>query len=107
VLSAYIHAGGKIGVLVELVATSGRRTRTMNDVAKDRGHARRRRGAALHPPDEGRRRISTPSARSPATAGKSGKPENIVEKMVTGKMEKFYGEACLLEQPSSATTSRL
>ena len=32
-------------------------------------------------------------------AAKSGKPENIVEKMVTGKMEKFYGEACLLEQP--------
>jgi translation elongation factor EF-Ts len=30
---------------------------------------------------------------------KSGKPENIVEKMVTGKMDKFYGEACLLEQP--------
>src|SRR5687767_15828608 len=30
---------------------------------------------------------------------KSGKPENIVEKMVSGKMEKFYGEACLLEQP--------
>ena len=32
-------------------------------------------------------------------AAKSGKPENIVEKMVTGKMEKFYGEFCLLEQP--------
>jgi len=32
-------------------------------------------------------------------AAKSGKPENIVEKMVTGKMEKFYGETCLLEQP--------
>jgi elongation factor Ts len=32
-------------------------------------------------------------------AAKSGKPENIVEKMVSGKMEKFYGEACLLEQP--------
>src|SRR5207248_4258310 len=32
-------------------------------------------------------------------AAKSGKPENIVEKMVTGKLEKFYGEACLLEQP--------
>ena len=31
-------------------------------------------------------------------AVKSGKPENIVEKMVTGKMEKFYGETCLLEQ---------
>ncbi|HXA19909.1 MAG TPA: translation elongation factor Ts, partial [Thermoanaerobaculia bacterium] len=32
-------------------------------------------------------------------AAKSGKPENIVEKMVVGKMDKFYGEACLLEQP--------
>ncbi len=32
-------------------------------------------------------------------AARSGKPENIVEKMVTGKMEKFYGETCLLEQP--------
>ena len=32
-------------------------------------------------------------------AAKSGKPENIVEKMVSGKMEKFYAEACLLEQP--------
>jgi len=32
-------------------------------------------------------------------AAKSGKPENIVEKMVTGKMEKFYEEVCLLEQP--------
>ena len=32
-------------------------------------------------------------------ARQSGKPENIVEKMVSGKMEKFYGEFCLLEQP--------
>ena len=32
-------------------------------------------------------------------AAKSGKPDNIVEKMVSGKMDKFYGEACLLEQP--------
>jgi len=30
---------------------------------------------------------------------KSGKPQNIAEKMVAGKMEKFYAEACLLEQP--------
>ena len=30
---------------------------------------------------------------------KSGKPQNIAEKMVAGKMEKFYEEVCLLEQP--------
>ena len=32
-------------------------------------------------------------------AAKSGKPDNIVEKMVSGKMDKFYAETCLLEQP--------
>ena len=32
-------------------------------------------------------------------AAKSGKPENIVEKMVSGKMDKFYAETCLMEQP--------
>src|ERR1041384_4796725 len=46
-----------------------------------------------------RRRTSTPSARAREQAAKSGKPANIGEKMVSGKLEKFYGEACLLEQP--------
>ena len=32
-------------------------------------------------------------------AKESGKPDNIVEKIVTGKMEKFYEENCVLEQP--------
>jgi len=31
-------------------------------------------------------------------ARQSGKPDNIIEKMVSGKMEKFYGDSCLLEQ---------
>jgi elongation factor Ts len=34
-----------------------------------------------------------------AQAVASGKPQNIAEKMVAGKMEKFYEEVCLLEQP--------
>jgi len=34
-----------------------------------------------------------------AQAVASGKPQSIAEKMVTGKMEKFYEEVCLLEQP--------
>jgi len=28
-----------------------------------------------------------------------GKPENVVEKIIAGKLEKFYGETCLMEQP--------
>ena len=33
-----------------------------------------------------------------AQAKESGKPANVIEKMVTGRVEKFYKEACLLEQ---------
>jgi elongation factor Ts len=65
-IASYIHAGGKIGVMVELVANKAGDTE--REIARDQ-------------------------------AAKSGKPENIVEKMVSGKMEKFYAEACLLEQP--------
>ena len=32
-------------------------------------------------------------------ARKSGKPENLIERIVTGRIEKFYAENCLLEQP--------
>ena len=34
-----------------------------------------------------------------AQARESGKPDNIIEKMVTGRLEKFYKEVCLLQQP--------
>jgi translation elongation factor Ts len=100
VLSAYIHAGGRIGVLVELVATSGEKNARMGEIARDVAmHV-----AALEPRFVRREEVTqkdldTEREIARDAAAKSGKPENIVEKMVTGKMEKFYGEACLLEQP--------
>jgi elongation factor Ts len=100
VLSSYIHAGGKIGVLVELVATSGEKNARMNEIAKDVAmHI-----AALEPrfvrrDEVTQKDLDTEREIARDAAAKSGKPENIVEKMVTGKMDKFYGEACLLEQP--------
>ena len=100
VLSSYIHAGGKIGVLVELVATSGEKNARMNEIAKDVAmHI-----AALEPrfvrrDEVTQKDLDTEREIARDAAAKSGKPENIIEKMVTGKMDKFYGEACLLEQP--------
>ena len=100
VLSSYIHAGGRIGVLVELVATSGEKNARMSEIAKDVAmHV-----AALEPrfirrDEVTQKDLDTEREIARDAAAKSGKPENIVEKMVTGKMEKFYGEACLLEQP--------
>jgi len=100
VLSSYIHAGGKIGVLVELVATSGAKNDKMNDVAKDVAmHIAAAEPRFIRRDQVTQKDLDTEREIARDAAAKSGKPDNIVEKMVSGKMDKFYGEACLLEQP--------
>jgi len=100
VLSSYIHAGGKIGVLVELTATSGEKNDKMNDVAKDVAmHIAAAEPRFIRRDEVTQKDLDTEREIARDAAAKSGKPENIVEKMVSGKMDKFYGEACLLEQP--------
>jgi elongation factor Ts len=100
VLSSYIHAGGKIGVLVELVASSGAKSARMNDAAKDVAmHIAAAEPRFIHRDEVTQKDLDTEREIARDAAAKSGKPENIIEKMVTGKMDKFYGEACLLEQP--------
>jgi len=98
----YIHAGGKIGVLVEVNCESDfvARTEDFKELVHD---------IAMHiaasDPKFVRKEDVTPQDierekdiyRSQAAA--TGKPANIIEKMLTGKMEKFYEEVCLLEQP--------
>jgi elongation factor Ts len=100
-VSCYIHAGGKIGVLIEINCESDFVARTeafqglCHDVAM---HI-----AALNPLFL-RREDVTPEIldRKRATyrdeAKATGKPEPVIEKIVTGKMEKFYEENCLYEQ---------
>jgi elongation factor Ts len=100
-VSSYIHAGGKIGVLVEtncesdFVARTEDFQRLCHDVAM---HV-----AALDPQFlrreeitqeilDQKRRVYSEEAKA------SGKPEPVIEKIVNGKMEKFYEENCLLEQ---------
>jgi elongation factor Ts len=100
VLSSYIHAGGKIGVLVELVATSGEKNARMNEIARDVAmHIAAAEPRFIRRDEVTQKDLDTEREIARDAAAKSGKPENIVEKMVSGKMDKFYGEACLLEQP--------
>lgn len=101
-VESYIHAGGKIGVLVEVncetdyVARTGDFKELVHDIAMH---------IAASDPKFVRKEDVTPEAfekekdiyRSQAAA--TGKPANVVEKIVAGKMEKFYEEVCLLEQP--------
>jgi len=101
-VASYIHAGGKIGVLVEIKCESDFVART--DDFKELTH-----DIAMHiaasDPKFVRKEDVTPEAFARekeiylAQAIASGKPANIAEKMVAGKMEKFYEEVCLLEQP--------
>jgi len=100
-VASYIHAGGKIGVLVEINCESDfvARTEDFKELVHD---------IAMHiaasDPKYVRKEDVTPEAyerekdifRAQAIA--SGKPANIAEKMVEGKMAKFYEEVCLLEQ---------
>jgi elongation factor Ts len=99
-IGTYIHAGGKVGVMVEVVANVPAKADEIAAVAKDVAmHI-----AAAEPRFVGRddvtqKDLDTEREIAREQAAKSGKPENIIEKMVVGKMEKFYQEACLLEQP--------
>ena len=101
-VASYIHAGGKIGVLVEVNCESDfvARTEDFKELVHD---------IAMHiaasDPKFVRKEDVTPEAFARekeiylAQAVASGKPQHIAEKMVEGKMAKFYEEVCLYEQP--------
>jgi elongation factor Ts len=101
-IASYIHAGGKIGVLLEINCESDFVARTddfkellhdvsMHIAAADPRYVRRE---DVTPEDfEREKEISR------AQAAQTGKPANVVEKIVEGKMAKFYEEVCLLDQP--------
>jgi elongation factor Ts len=97
----YIHAGGKIGVLVEINCESDFVART--DEFQNLAHDLAMHIAATDPRFLRKEEV-TPEvlAREKdiyrAQALASGKPEKVVDKIIEGKMEKFYEEVCLLEQ---------
>ena len=103
---AYIHAGGKIGVLVEVncetdfVARGDEFKTFVHDLAMHITAAEPRFASKEDVPAEvldKEREIALDQARlDPKNAGK---PEQVLEKIVEGRVTKFYQEACLLEQP--------
>ncbi len=100
VIGTYVHGGGKIGVMVEVVAKSGSTGAHLDEVAKDVAmHIAAAEPRFLSRDEVTQKDLDTEREIARDAAVKSGKPENIVEKMVSGKVDKFYGEACLLEQP--------
>jgi elongation factor Ts len=113
-VTSYIHAGGKIGVMLEVNCESDfvARTEDFKELIHD---------IAMHiaavDPKYIRKEDVTPEAFEKekdiyrAQAAATGKPPAVVEKIVEGKMGKFYEEVCLYEQPfikeNSVTISQL
>ena len=100
-VSAYIHAGGKIGVLVEVncetdfVAKTGDFQTLVKNIAMQIAAANPNYVRREEIPAEVLDREKTIYR---AQALESGKPEKVIDKIVEGKMERFFSEACLLEQ---------
>lgn len=113
-VASYIHAGGRIGVLVEVNCETDFVART--DDFKSLVKEIAMQIAAANPRVVSREQLSPEEVEAErriyrAQALSTGKPEKVVEKIVDGKMEKFFADVCLLEQPyikePDKTVSRL
>jgi elongation factor Ts len=100
-VGAYVHPGGKIGVLVEINCETDFVARTtefqalLKDIAMQIAAANPR---YVRREDVSADEIEEERGIYHRQALESGKPEKVVEKIVEGKMERFYSEVCLLEQ---------
>ncbi len=100
IVESYIHGGGRIGVLVELNCETDfvARTDDFKNLARE---------LALHIAASNPLYVSIRDVPAEVIekekeiyrADVAGKPDDIVEKMLSGRIQKFYEEVCLLEQP--------
>jgi elongation factor Ts len=101
-VASYIHAGGKLGVLLEVncetdfVARTDEFQSLVRDIAMHVAAAEPRYVRREEVPADV---LDRERAIYAEQAAASGKPANVVERIVEGKLDKFYAEACLLEQP--------
>ena len=92
-LAVYIHGGAKIGVLVDVVGGD-------NALAKDLAmHIAAAKPVALSAAEVSAELVQKERVIATAKAAESGKPANIVEKMIEGAVQKFLKEVTLLGQP--------
>jgi elongation factor Ts len=101
-VSSYIHTGGKIGVMLEVNCETdfAARSDDFQQLVKD---------LSMHVAAAAPRHVSRDEVNEEVLAGereiardqalKAGKPEKVVDKIVEGKIEKYFSETCLLEQP--------
>ena len=101
-IESYVHPGNRVAVMLELNCETDFVGRTddfknlAHELALHIAFAAPRYTAREQVPQEV---VESEKAAYRAQALEEGKPENIVDRIVDGKLEKFYREACILEQP--------
>ncbi len=101
VIETYIHAGGKLGVMIELNCETDfvAKTDQFRELARDLAmHIAASSPVSIDRDSVPEDVLAREKAIYVQQALESGKPENIVEKIVSGKVDKFLAEICLLEQ---------
>lgn len=101
-IDSYVHMGGKIGVLVEVLTETDFVAK--NEEFRTFVHEVALHVAASNPQCISREDLSKEAVEKEkkdfeAQAREQGKSEEIVEKMVEGRLQKYYSEVCLLDQP--------
>ena len=102
VIQSYIHAGNKLGVLVEVncetdfVAKTDQFVQFARDLAM---HIAASNPICIRREEAPEELLKKEKELFEKQAREQGKPDHIIEKIVTGRLEKFYKEICLLEQP--------
>jgi len=100
-IQSYIHMGGKIGVLVEVNCETDftAKTEDFTNFAKNLSmHIAATNPISLYPEDLPADDMEREKEIYRVQALESGKPEKVVEKIIEGKLKKFYSDVCLLEQ---------
>jgi elongation factor Ts len=97
-VASYIHAGGKIGVLIQFDTTQGDNSQVQSLARQLAMHVAAANPQYLQRADVPAEVVAKEKEIMKVKALESGKPENIVDKIIEGQINKYYGEVCLLEQ---------
>ena len=97
-VDAYIHPGNRVGVLIEVNCET--RTDEFRELVRNLAMQIAAAGADyLKPEDVPAERVAKEREIFAAQLANEGKPAAMIDKIVEGKLRKFYSEVCLLEQP--------
>jgi len=101
-IAAYIHLGAKLGVMVEVNSETDfvAKNEQFQEFAKNIAmHIAASNPLAIRPEDVAAEIVAKEREIYAAQAKETGKPEKVIEKIVEGKLKKFFEDNCLLQQP--------